>query len=140
MSNRNAIENVLASWAYGYDERDVPRMAECFTQDAVMTMDIGGGQSMGPYNGHAEVMKHFTDHHAIQTDCRRHVTTNVVVQDETENSANVMSYLTLLVTDGGVCRLQATGVYRDQFVLDGAKWKISRRHLDLDVHLSLIHI
>ena len=79
-------------------------------------------------------MKHFTDHHAIQTDIRRHVTTNVVVQDETENSANVMSYLTLLVTDGGVCRLQATGVYRDQFVLDGGKWKISRRHLDLDVH------
>ncbi len=134
MTDRNAIENVLASWALGYDERDVPRMANCFTADAVMTMDIGGSEQMGPYEGHAEVMKHFTDHHAIQTDQRRHVTTNVVIDDATATSATVTSYLSLLVTDEGSTRLQATGVYRDQFVVDGGSWKIRRRHLDLDVH------
>jgi 3-phenylpropionate/cinnamic acid dioxygenase small subunit len=80
------------------------------------------------------VMKHFTDHHAIQTDQRRHVTTNVVILEETDTTASVASYLTLLVTDGGATRLQAAGVYRDQFVLDGDRWKIRRRHLDLDVH------
>jgi ketosteroid isomerase-like protein len=134
MANRNEIENVLASWAFGYDERDVPRMADCFTADAVMTMDIGGGEQMGPYTGHAEVMQHFTDHHAIQTDQRRHVTTNVVIIEQTDTTASVCSYLTLLVTDSGSTRLQATGAYRDQFVLDGDRWKIRRRHLDLDVH------
>ena len=134
MADRSAIENVLASWALGYDERDVPRMAECFTADAVMTMDSGGNEQMGPYEGHAEVMKHFTDHHAIQTDQRRHVTTNVVIDDATESSATVTSYLSLLVTDKGNTRLQATGVYHDQFVLEGTRWKIRRRHLDLDVH------
>jgi ketosteroid isomerase-like protein len=134
MADRNAIENVLASWALGYDARDVPRMAQCFTEDAVMTMDIGGNETMGPYVGHAEVMKHFTDHHAIQTDQRRHVTTNVVLDDATDSSATVTSYLTLLVTEGASTRLQATGVYRDEFVLAGSDWKIRRRHLDLDVH------
>lgn len=134
MADRNAIENVLASWALGYDAREVPRMAECFTADAVMTMDIGGTEQMGPYVGHAEVMKHFTDHHEVQTDQRRHVTTNVVIDDETETSATVTSYLSLLVTDEGSTRLQATGVYHDQFVLEGSRWKIRRRHLDLDVH------
>lgn len=134
MADRSAIENVLASWAYGYDARDVPRMAECFTADAVMTMDIGGNETMGPYEGHAEVMKHFTDHHAIQTDQRRHVTTNIVIDDETDDSATVISYLTLLVTEGAVSRLQATGVYRDEFVVDDGRWKIRRRQLDLDVH------
>jgi ketosteroid isomerase-like protein len=134
MADRGAIENVLAQWAFGYDERDVARMAKCFTADAVMTMDIGGAEQMGPYEGHAEVMKHFTDHHEIQTDQRRHVTTNVVIDEETDTTASVFSYLSLLVTDGGVTRLQATGVYRDQFVLEDGSWKIRRRHLDLDVH------
>jgi ketosteroid isomerase-like protein len=134
MADRSAIENVLAAWTVGYDERDVDLMARCFTSDAVMTMDIGGGEKMGPYEGHAEVMKHFTDHHAIQTDQRRHVTTNIFITDETDASASVLSYLTLLVTDKGATRLQATGVYRDSFVLDGESWKIRRRHLDLDVH------
>lgn len=134
MADRSKIENVLASWAYGYDARDVARMADCFTEDAVMTMDIGGNETMGPYVGHAEVMKHFTDHHAVQTDQRRHVTTNVVVDDETDDSATVVSYLTLLVSEGGTTRLQATGVYHDQFVVEAGRWRIRRRHLDLDVH------
>jgi ketosteroid isomerase-like protein len=134
MADRSEIENVLASWALGYDERDVGRMAACFTADAVMTLDIGGGEKMGPYEGHAQVMKHFTDHHEVQTDQRRHVTTNIVIDDATDTSATVTSYLSLMVTDKGTTRLQATGVYRDQFVLDGDHWKISRRHLDLDVH------
>jgi ketosteroid isomerase-like protein len=134
MADRNAIENVLASWALGYDQREPERMAECFTSDAVMTMHIGKTETMGPYVGHTEVMKHFTDHHAVQTDQRRHLTTNVVIEDESDTEASVTSYLTLVVIDGGASELRATGIYRDKFVLDGSRWRIRERVLDLDLH------
>lgn len=138
MADRQAIENTLASWALGYDEGDVPRMANCFTQDATMVMDIGlpgaDQERMGPYVGHAEVMGLFTSHQGEQQDQRRHVTTNVVVDDETDTSASTTSYLVLTVVESNVLRLQATGVYRDKFVLDEGTWRIRERHLQLDVH------
>lgn len=133
MTTRQEIKNTLAKWTVGYDERSVPMMADCFTQDAVMSLDIGE-MKMGPFEGHAEVMKHFTDHHEIQTDQRRHVTTNVVVENETANSADSVSYLSLWVTEDNAVRLQAAGVYRDQWTIEDGKWRIRRRHLTLDVH------
>ena len=56
MADRQAIENVLASWALGYDQRERDRMERCFTEDAVMTMVIAGEGTMGPYVGRPEVM------------------------------------------------------------------------------------
>ncbi len=134
MADRSAIENTLASWAYGYDSREPDRMERCFTPDSDLVMDIGGTETMGPYVGRDEVMKHFTDHHAIQTDQRRHLTTNILIEDETDDSASVISYLTLIVTDGNGTRLQAAGVYKDQFVRTDAGWQIQHRRIELDSH------
>jgi hypothetical protein len=133
MTVRQDIKNTLAKWTVGYDERSVPMMADCFTQDAVMSLDIGE-MKMGPFDGHAEVMKHFTDHHEIQTDQRRHVTTNVVVEDVTDATARSVSYLSLWVTEDNAVRLQAAGVYRDEWTNAEGPWRIRHRHLTLDVH------
>lgn len=134
MADRSAIENTLANWAYGYDAREPERMERCFTPDSDLVMDIGGAETMGPYTGREEVMKHFTDHHAIQTDQRRHLTTNILIEEETDDTASVISYLTLIVTDGDGTRLQAAGVYKDQFVRTEAGWQIQHRRIELDSH------
>lgn len=137
MADRQAIENMLSSWAYGYDEREPERMRAAFTEDAVMTMEIGLGDDkevMGPYTGIDEVMGLFTDHHGVQKDQRRHVTTNTVILEETEDSASIASYLSLFVTEGNEVRLQATGVYRDEVVLVDGAWRIRHRLLQLDSH------
>ncbi len=76
----------------------------------------------------------FTDHHGVQRDQRRHVTTNLVILEETDDSASIASYLSLFVTEGNDVRLQATGVYRDQVVLIDGNWRIRRRLLQLDSH------
>jgi hypothetical protein len=134
VADRSAIENVLSSWALGYDQREPDRMRACFTEDAELVMDIGQTETMGPYIGRDEVMKHFTDHHEIQTDQRRHITTNTVIDEQTEDSASVVSCLTLIVVDGDGIRLQASGLYRDKFVLQGGSWLIKHRTIKLDVH------
>jgi ketosteroid isomerase-like protein len=133
-ASADAIVNVLCSWALGYDERDVDRMASCFTDDATMTLEIPGQATMGPYVGHAEVMRHFTDHHEIQTDQRRHIVANPIVEMMSDESAKTTSLLTLLVTDDDGVRVQATGVYRDHFVVRDGSWQIEQRHLRLDAH------
>ena len=133
MSIRDEIENTLSLWALGYDERDVPMMESAFAKDATMILDIGP-ERLGPFVGRDEVIKHMTDHHEIQTDQRRHVVSNIVVDVKSEDEAAVVSYLTLLVTDENVLRLQAAGVYRDRFVKQADGWRIAERHLSLDVH------
>lgn len=134
MAAEPAIENVLALWALGYDDRVPAWMEQCFTEDATMTLHIGDSETMGPYVGRPEVMRHFTDHHDIQTDQRRHVVTNVVFEEVGETTARTSSCLTLLVVEDGTCRTRATGVYRDHFVLDGGRWAIRERELRLDAH------
>jgi len=134
MTTNEEIQHVLASWALGYDERDVPRMIACFAPEATMVLNIGGTETLGPYVGRDAVIKHMTDHHEIQDDQRRHLVTNAVIEDVTADEAKVTSYLTLIVTDGDGVRLQATGVYRDRFVHNESGWQIAYRHLDLDVH------
>jgi ketosteroid isomerase-like protein len=134
MSMTDEINYVLASWALGYDERDVPRMVACFTEDATMVLKIGGTETLGPYVGRDAVIKHMTDHHEIQNDQRRHVVSNAVIEPVSEDEARVTSYLTLIVTDENGVRLQAAGVYRDRFVRTTDGWRIAYRHLDLDVH------
>ncbi|MFZ4516155.1 MAG: nuclear transport factor 2 family protein [Acidimicrobiia bacterium] len=137
MADREAIENQLMSWALGYDEFDVPRMAHVFAQDAQMIMHIGLGDNvehMGPYVGHDAVMGLFTSHQEEQGDQRRHVTTNVVFENETDSTCDTTCYLTLLVTSNNVLRLQATGVYRDNWIVEDGVWRIKNRDLSLDVH------
>ena len=136
MTQRSKIEHVLARWALGYDEGDVAMMESCFTEDAQIRMEIGqrdGTQEvMGPYLGRGEVMGLFTEHQGVQSDQRRHVTTNLVITDDRGGEASVVSYLSLFVTDKDGTRLQATGVYRDEFVEQAGDWRIRRRFLHLD--------
>jgi 3-phenylpropionate/cinnamic acid dioxygenase small subunit len=136
MTQHSKIEQVLARWALGYDEGDAAMMEACFTEDAEMRMEIGkrdGTQDvMGPYVGRAEVMGLFTDHQHQQSDQRRHVISNVVIEDDRRVEASVVSYLSLFVTDEKGTRLQATGVYRDELVEQAGEWRIRKRFLHLD--------
>ena len=104
------------------------------TADATMTLHIGDAETMGPYVGRDEVMRHFTDHHEIQTDQRRHVVTNVTLERDEPTEARTTSVLTLFVVEGGAVRVQATGVYRDHFVEEDGGWRIRERVLRLDAH------
>ena len=69
---------------------------------------------------------------ASQTDVRRHVISNIVFANASEEAAQVVSNLTLLATDSGVLSLLSAGIYRDEVALLQGEWQIVNRHLDLD--------
>lgn len=134
MSARGALENVLNRYSIAYDENDMAEMADTFAEKAVMSMRIAGGDLIGPFEGKEAVLKLMTDSLASQTDQRRHVTTNVVVRAEDENSAQVSSYLTLISIQDGKAVLLSTARYEDELVReDDGAWRFTKRHVELDL-------
>lgn len=126
------IQDLLGRAALGYDERDTGMLAECFAENAEMTICIAGGDLIGPFVGQIGIMKLMTDSMASQVDVRRHVISNIVFLNTTEVSASVITNLTLLATENGMTNLLSAGLYRDEVVKAEGGWKIAKRHLDLD--------
>lgn len=133
MSARGALENVLNRYSIAYDDNDMAEMADTFTDDAVLTMRIADGDLIGPFEGKEAVMKLMTDSLAGQDDQRRHVTTNMVVRKETDDSAVVSSYLTLIQVKDGAAKVLSTARYDDELRREGDAWRFTKRHIQLDL-------
>ena len=59
--------------------------------------------------------------------------TNIHFTADAGESATVVSYLLLVVVTGGALNVISSGMYTDDFVLEGDQWLIKKRHLDLDL-------
>ena len=129
--DRFAISDLLSRMAYFYDEDHLDDLAASFAPDAVMSMQIAGGDMVGPFEGRDRIMELYRGAKASQTDVRRHDITNIMF-DVSEDTLAVTSYLTLFATENAETKLLTTGVYRDQVGRVDGEWKITRRHIDLD--------
>ena len=128
-----AIQELMSRVAYGLDMRDLDMLAGCFATDAAFTMNIAGGDLIGPFENRDGIMKLMTDSMEQQTDQRRHNVSNLFFETEGDEAAVVISNLTLFATENGEIRLITTGVYRDSVIRVGDDWHLKHRHLDLDL-------
>ena len=126
-----AISALLNRMAYYYDEGHLDELAACFAEDAIMSMQIAGGDMVGPFEGRDSIMTLYRGAKSTQTDVRRHDITNIMF-DASGDALAVTSYLTLFATENAETKLLTTGVYRDQVGHIDGEWKITRRHIDLD--------
>ena len=129
--DRFAITELLNRMAYFYDEDHLDDLAASFAPDAVMSMQIAEGDTVGPFEGRDSIMELYRGAKASQTDVRRHDITNIMF-DASGDTLAVTSYLTLFATENAETKLLTTGVYRDQVGRVDGEWKITRRHIDLD--------
>ncbi|MEH7274029.1 nuclear transport factor 2 family protein, partial [Neobacillus vireti] len=67
-NDKLAIHELLNKAAYGYDSRTVDMLADCFAEEAVMSMRIADGDLIGPFEGQNEIMKLMTGAMEGQTD------------------------------------------------------------------------
>lgn len=133
MTARGDIENTFHRWALAYDENDPDTMEDCFTKDAVLTMTIGGGDLIGPFEGRDAIMTLMRDSLASQSDQRRHITTNIIIRSEDATTAVTESYLTLLAIENGALRVLSSGKYQDELANENGAWRLSKRHIALDL-------
>lgn len=133
MADRAAIVDTFNKYAWGYDAAKVDLLEDSFTEDAVMRLQIVGQDLLGPFEGRDAIVKMMTDSMAAQDDQRRHVISNWYFSNETADTAEVVSYLTLITIANGQLTVLSTGVYEDLVVNDGGQWRIKERMLTLDL-------
>lgn len=131
MSNPTQIQNLINGYSLAYDSNDMDAMAGYFTEDAVFSMQLPGNDPFS-FEGKATIMKLMTDSLGSQTDQRRHVNTNLMIDDSDPEVIRTTHYLTLLGTENGEIGLISAGVYRLEIVDDGGTLRMRKLHLELD--------
>ena len=127
-ADRIMIGERIHRYGWGYDERNADLLADCFTTDGVWEGSIMGADGVGPFEGRQAVVAFLTEFWTVQTDQRRHVFTNVIVDALTETTAVAHAYLVLTATSDGTMTPVTNGPYRLEMRRDPAddSWRIAR--------------
>ena len=131
MADRAAIEDLANRYSLAYDTADLDGIEATFTEDATFSMVIAGGDklSFGPREA---IMKLMRDSLSSQTDQRRHVNSNLIVEGEQDGVTRTKHYLTLVATEEGQINLLSAGLYSSEIVEEGGSLRFRSLHLDLD--------
>ncbi|MBY6412610.1 nuclear transport factor 2 family protein [Rhodococcus sp. BP-252] len=133
MTSRPGIENTLSRYALGYDDHHPEMIEASFTKDAVLSMKIADGDPIGPFEGIDAIMELMNGSAHAQSDQRRHLTTNILIDDLDAEHAKVVSYLSIVSVADGALTVLSCGKYEDEFTEVDGTWLISKRHIALDL-------
>lgn len=131
MSRTELLYGVMSRFLLGVDEQDAERVRATLAEDAENFM-ILDGQRMGPPPGREGIVGYLETFWRTQTDQRRHILSNVILESESADAAVASFYLTLFATQDRKLRAVATGTYRVRFVLKGGAAWIRNVELRLD--------
>ncbi len=131
--NKLAIYELLGRSAYAFDMRDLAMLEDCFTTDAVMSVQIKDGDAYGPFEGREAIMGLMAGALEAQTDTRSHMISNILFESGDNRSATVLSNVVVSAVEDGKIALITSGIYRDGVVKTDSGWQIANRHLDLDL-------
>lgn len=132
------LDRVLAGetlyrFAFAYDEQDRDALADCFTEDAVLSATTAGERDFGTYEGRERVIRWLTAYWGRTVDQRRHIVTNVTVDRQTDHSAHVTAMLLVTAAENGQFRPVTAGLYVADVVKDvDGVWRLSRFSLGFD--------
>ena len=131
MPDRSSIENLLNRYSLAFDTADLETLEDVFVEDATFSMVIAGGDriAFGPRDG---IMKLMRDSLEAQTDQRRHINSNLLVDDEANGVTRTRHYLTLVGTENGAINLLSAGLYSAEIVEQDGALRFKSLHVDLD--------
>jgi 3-phenylpropionate/cinnamic acid dioxygenase small subunit len=132
MSSRDAISELIFTYAERIDAGDLPGVAALF--EAATYGSVQGGS----YRGSAallEVLQRLVILYPDGTPRTKHVTTNLVIDvDEAANTASARSYFTVLqATEPLPMQPIVAGRYQDRFVRERGTWRFVERLIAMDL-------
>jgi len=131
MTDRSAVEDLANRYSLAYDTADLETIESVFTEDATFSMKIAGNEPMS-FGPRAAIMDLMRNSLSSQTDQRRHVNTNLIVEGTDGGVTRTKHYLTLLATEDGQISLLSAGLYSAEIVEEGGTLRFRSLHLDLD--------
>ena len=132
MADHDAITQLFATYAWAHDNKEFELLDDVFTEQAEFTIEITGGDTIGPFLSRQVAVDFIRDTTVNQGDQRRHVITNVRFSNESDAETRVTAILSLFVTLNNELTVQATGWYDCQAVLEAGSWRWRRMYLTLD--------
>lgn len=132
MSDFEFLSKLFADYAWFTDLRDVDGIVSLYEKDGEMTIDISGGDTVGPFFGQSSIKDFIGTAMQGLTDQRRHVITNIRIVDAVEGDVAATAFLTLMITEDNELRAQATGLYTVTAIRVGDSLRIRKMHLLLD--------
>lgn len=125
---RSIIAERISRYGWSFDERRGDLLADCFTEDGVWEGQIMGLEPVGPFEGRAAIVEFLTSFWDEQSDQRRHVFTNVVLDDVGRDEATAHAYLILLGSSEASMNALTAGPYRFELVRESGDgvWRLKR--------------
>ncbi len=116
-----AIQQLVARYNHAIDSGDARAYAEAFTADGVL--DAGDLVLEG-----RDALYAFADSFAVTVRALRHVASNLVIEGE-GNRAELRAYVQLygLAGEPPCQEVRASGIYADELVKEGGRWRFVRR-------------
>jgi hypothetical protein len=131
MTRSELRSEAMSRFLAGVDQQDAAMIRSALTEDAETCMFFDG-QKMGPPPGREGIVGYLEEFWKSQTDQRRHVLSNAIVESESPGASVVGFYLTLYATKDKALRPVATGRYRVHFVAVDGTERIRSIELTLD--------
>ena len=125
--DRALIAERIYRYGWAYDERDQALFADCFIEDSVWEGNVMVEVAVGPFIGRDAIVTFNTDFWKVQVDQRRHIFSNVTIDDLSETSAVAHAYLLLTSSQESAMTPVTTGAYRIEVVKEATIWRI--KHL-----------
>lgn len=131
--DRALIAERIFRYGWSFDERSLELLGDNFTADGTWEAHIMGTVDLGPFIGKNAIVEYMSSFWDDQIDQRRHVFSNVIVDDYAGTTATAHAYLILMASTGGESHIETTGPYRFAMTkeADGV-WRMSQLKAGFD--------
>ncbi|BCW58554.1 nuclear transport factor 2 family protein [Arthrobacter sp. StoSoilB20] len=130
IADRDLARESALRYSYAYDERRLDVLHDLLTTDAKFSISISGGE-VHAESGRETVVEWLSGIMNGQDDQRRHLVTNIIVEDITDSTAVIVTYLAVYSVRE-TAQLATTGFYRFELAKEGPLWLISHIFDGLD--------
>ena len=122
---KDAIRELMATYAQALDACRFADVAACFAPDGEWSTDYGAAR------GPAEIEAFIRGIVPVKGEGpqRKHYITNTIIKVDGETASAVSDYLIVREAEGGLIPVMG-GTYRDKFVKTPAGWRFSRKELE----------
>lgn len=138
--DRARVMDLIAGYAYFYDEGELERFMDLFWDDATLDITPDPGFFPLPLVGREAIDHAYRGRYAVVSveARRRHIQSNTLFLETSRDAIRTATFLVAMSVpkDEGGVRLLGTGVYRDLFTRRDGEWRFQERNLTMDTLAS----
>jgi ketosteroid isomerase-like protein len=131
--DRIMISDRIYRYAWAFDERQIDALNNCFTEDAVWEGNTQGVTPVPPFRGRATITEWLSGFWANQSDQRRHVMVNIVIDNQSAEKADASVLLMLTAAEQSKLEIVLTSFYKFRLEKESGVWRIAHLFEGFDV-------